>query len=100
MLINNLKRSLILVFAALLFTACSLSTEQLAEEVKKNMIESPEFKEKGITVKEFTLVHKSGNEYNGLLKTKEPNGEFDYTVEVIYDGSSFTWKVLEQVNKQ
>lgn len=97
---TTLTKSLFLVFAALLFTACGkLSTEQLAEEVKKNMIESPEFKEKGITVKEFTLVHKAENEYNGLLKTKEPNGEFEYTVEVIYDGDSFTWKVLEQVNK-
>lgn len=100
MLKRNLTRVLFLVFAATLFTACGkLSTEQLAEEVKKNMIESPEFKEKGITVKEFTLVHKADNEYNGMLRTKEPNGEFDYTVEVIYDGDSFSWKVLEQINK-
>ncbi|MBK6679177.1 MAG: hypothetical protein IPI12_09510 [Ignavibacteriales bacterium] len=99
MINKTLTRSLLLIFAAVLFTACSLSTEQLAEEVKKDMTNSAEFKERQITVQEFTLVHKAGNEYNGLLKTKEPNGEFTYTVEVVYDGESFTWKVLEQVNK-
>lgn len=99
MINKTLTRSLLLIFAAVLFTACSLSTEQLADEVKKDMSNSAEFKERGITVKEFTLVHKSGNEYNGLLKTTEPNGEFTYTVDVVYDGESFTWKVLEQVNK-
>ncbi len=99
MINKTLTRSLLLIFAAVLFTACSLSTEQLADEVKKDMSNSAEFKEREITVKEFTLVHKAGNEYNGLLKTKEPNGEFTYTVDVVYDGESFTWKVLEQVNK-
>lgn len=99
MLSKTLTRSFLLIFATLLFTACSLSTEQLAEEVKKDMSNSAEFKERGITVKEFTLVHKADNEYNGLLKTTEPNGEFTYTVDVVYDGESFTWKVLEQVNK-
>jgi hypothetical protein len=99
MLKKTVTRSILLIFAAMLFTACSLSTEQLAEEVKKDMSASAEFKERGITVQEFTLVHKGGNEYNGLLKTKEPNGEFTYTVDVVYDGESFTWKVLEQVNK-
>lgn len=96
---KTLTRSLFLIFAALLFTACSLSTEQLADEVKKDMANNAEFKAKGVTVKEFTLVHKSGNEYDGLLVATEPTGEFTYKVDVTYDGSTLQWKLREQVSQ-
>ncbi|MBK7867192.1 MAG: hypothetical protein IPJ75_09485 [Ignavibacteriales bacterium] len=96
---KTLTRSLFLIFAALLFTACSLSTEQLADEVKKDMANNAEFKSRGVTVKEFTLVHKSGNDYEGLLVATESNGEFTYKVDVTYDGSKLTWKLAEQVTQ-
>jgi hypothetical protein len=41
------------------------------------------------------LTKKSGNEYNGIFETTEPNGAFTYSVEVIYDGNNMTWKIIE-----
>jgi hypothetical protein len=78
-----------------LITSCSLSTDDLAKEVKKSMYESEDFKSDGIKIKSLILTKKSGNEYDGILETSEPDGEFTYSVQVIYDGDNFTWKILE-----
>lgn len=82
-----------LIFTAVLFTSCSLSTNELAEEVKMSMNE--QFKTQSISIKSLILTKKSGNEYNGVLETSEPNGEFTYSVEVIYDGENMTWKIVD-----
>jgi hypothetical protein len=84
-----------ILFASFLFTSCSLSTNELAKEVEKSMKESEQFKTNSITIKSLILTKKSGNEYNGVLQTSEPNGQFTYTVEVIYDGDNMTWKIIE-----
>lgn len=103
MLYRTLTRSLFLIFAAMLFNACSVSvtpsTEQLAEEAKKSMSESPEFKDKGISVKEFTLTPTEGNKYEGHLTTTEPNGEFKYKVDVVYEDGKLTWKIVEKLSE-
>lgn len=103
MLYRTLTRSLFLIFAAMLLNACNVSvtpsTEQLAEEAKKSMAESPEFKDKGIAIKDFTLTHKEGKQYEGHLKTTESNGEFEYKVDVVYEDGKLTWKIVEQLNK-
>tara|TARA_B110000483_G_scaffold238873_1_gene316299 strand:- start:802 stop:1080 length:279 start_codon:yes stop_codon:yes gene_type:complete len=83
----------VLIFTAVLFTSCSLSTNELAEEVKMSMNE--QFKTQSISIKSLILTKKSGNEYNGILETSEPNGEFTYSVEVIYDGENMTWKIVD-----
>jgi hypothetical protein len=80
---------------AVLITSCGLSTDELAKEVKKSMIESEQFKNNSIKINSLILTKKSGNEYNGVLETSEPNGNFTYTVEVIYDGNNMTWKIVE-----
>lgn len=104
MLHKTLTRSLFLIFAAMLFNACSVSvtpsTEQLAEEAKKSMSESPEFKDKGISVKEFTLTPKEGTKYEGHLITNEPNGEFEYKVDVTFEEGKLSWKIVEKIEKQ
>lgn len=41
------------------------------------------------------LVEKGNNEYSGVLETTETNGEFTYTVKVIYDGETFTWEIIQ-----
>ncbi len=104
MLNRTLTRSLFLLFAAMLFNACSVSvtpsTEQLAEEAKKSMSESPEFKDKGITVKEFTLEHKEGKNYEGKLITTETDGDYGYKVDVVYEDDKLSWKIVEKLGKQ
>ncbi|MCA0387437.1 MAG: hypothetical protein LCH52_02975 [Bacteroidetes bacterium] len=97
---KNLTRSLFVVLAALFLTACSVSTEQLADQIKQDMENSPQFKEKGITVKEFTLTPKGGEKYEGLLKAIEPGGEAHYKVDVTFDGSKASWVLVEVLNKK
>jgi len=85
----------LMIFASIIITSCSLSTNDLAKEVEKSMKESEQFKTNSITIKSLILTKKSGNEYNGILETREPNGAFTYSVEVIYDGNNMTWKIIE-----
>ena len=70
-IIKNLSKG---VFILMLFfaTSCSLSTNELAEEVKVSMNETWE-KEgiTGIKIESFLLAHKGGNEYSGILETNE-----------------------------
>ena len=82
-----------LVLITFILSACSLSVEDLTKEVQKSM--ESEFKAKDVTITSLVLTKKAGNEYTGVLKTKESNGEFTYTVEVIYDGKNFTWKTIQ-----
>lgn len=76
-------------------TNCRKSVDELTKEVIASM--EGEFKPKDIKIDSLVLTHKSDNEYTGFLETTEPNGNFKYEVEVIYDGKSFQWKVTEQL---
>jgi hypothetical protein len=94
-IIKNLSKG---VFILMLFfaTSCSLSTNELAEEVKISMNET--WKNEGVTgikIESFHLTHKGGNEYTGLLETNEDGGKFKYTVQVIYDGENMQWEIVE-----
>ena len=88
---KRLKLILTAFLLAITISSCSLSTNDLAAEVQKNMAEK--FTPQGITIKNFVLTKKGGNVYSGILETKEANGDFTYTVEVIYDGSNMQWEV-------
>ncbi|MDP7183827.1 MAG: hypothetical protein QF643_02225 [Flavobacteriaceae bacterium] len=73
-----------------------LSTTELAEQVQVSMIETWEDQEiEGLQVKSLILVHKSDNEYSGVLKTIEDEEEYSYTVSVVYDGEHFSWEILD-----
>jgi len=87
----TLFKQFLFALSLMLLTACSVSTEDLAKDVQASMEEK--FKGENITIKSFMLTHKGGNEYKGILETKEPNGEFVYSVEVIYDGKAFSWEI-------
>jgi len=73
--------------------SCSVSTNDLAAEVKQNM--ALKLNPEGISVTSLILTKKGGNVYSGVLDTKEPEGEFTYTVEVIYDGQNMTWEIKQ-----
>jgi hypothetical protein len=85
----------LMIFASIIITSCSLSTNDLTKEVEKSMKESEQFKTNSITIKSLILTKKSGNEYIGTLETTEPYGAFTYSVEVIYDGNNMAWKIIE-----
>jgi len=90
---KKLKTLLTAILVTIAVASCSLSTEDLKTEVQKSMEEK--FKPEGINIKSLILTKKGGNVYSGVLETKEPNGEFTYTVEVVYDGENMTWKVIQ-----
>ena len=101
----------------MLMMACEqrMSTEELTQEIKQNMIEY--FAENddvaNIKLVDLKLVHKGGNEYKGMADViiENPvadllndwseqdilnkNVEVTYSVEVIYDGEMFSWEIQE-----
>ena len=84
----------------LMITSCDmntrLSTTELADQVQVSMVETWEEQEvEGLEVESLILVHKSDNEYSGVLKTIEDGEEYSYTVSVIYDGEYFSWEILD-----
>ena len=76
-----------------------LTTSELTEQVQEHILEKWEelYSEEEldeVELKSFILVHKSDNEYSGVLETIEYGEEYSYTVSVIYDGEYFSWEIL------
>ena len=95
---KSTTKIILLIFT--MMTSCELNTRltttELAEQVQVSMVETWEEQEvEGLEVKSLILVHKSDNEYSGVLKTIEDEEEFSYTVTVVYDGEYFSWEILE-----
>ena len=110
------KLILLLLFLPLVFSCEQrMSTEELTQEIKQNMIEY--FAENddvaNIKLVDLKLVHKGGNEYKGMADViiENPvadllndwseqdilnkNVEVTYSVEVIYDGEMFNWEIQQ-----
>ena len=119
-----LKKLIFLFLFNIILFGCSMSTEELEQEISRSISEQiaenssvnsvfDEFIGK-IEFVDFQLIHKGGNEYVGILEVLEPNllgNVFDvltendvfedkikntYEVEVIYDGESFSWKIITE----
>ena len=93
----------ILALILMMVSSCDmntrLSTTELTEQVQEHILEKweevytqEELEE--VELKSFILVHKSDNEYSGVLETIEYGEEYSYTVSVIYDGEYFSWEIL------
>ena len=107
----------LLFLFALILVSCEprLSTEELTQVIKQDMIKH--FAENSDVAKvelvDFSLVHKGGNEYKGVAEVTienpvadllndwteqdilNKNIEYSYAVEVIYDGEMYTWEMLD-----
>jgi len=107
----------LILLLLLTFYACEtrMSTEELTQEIKQNMIEH--FAENDdvadIKLVDLKLVHKGGNEYKGIVDViienpvadllndwseqdiLKKNIEVTYAVEVIYDGEMYSWEIQE-----
>ena len=106
------KLLVLLLFIPLVFACDTLTTEELAQEIKQNMIEHFAENDADIELVSFGLVHKGGNEYKGVIDLIIPNPvadlmndwseqdilkkniEVTYSVNVIYDGESYSWEVI------
>lgn len=88
-----MKKLFYITLLLLTFQGCSLGINQLTSEVQQDIQNTYNQEQLGITVKSLVLTHEEGNYYAGVLETSEPDGEYVYNVEVIYDGNSFIWEV-------
>ena len=113
----DMKKLILLLFIPLVL-GCGLSTEELAEQVEQNIIETLAENDDWADVElvDFSLVHKGGNEYKGIIELiienpvadlfntafendyveLKKNIEVSYPVEVIYDGTTFTWEIITE----
>ena len=94
-----MKKIVFSLFICFLASCSGVSKEAFASKVKNDIdVEfSKRSTESGIkySIDSFDLVHKSGNEYSGILKTTEDGVEFTYQVDVTVDGDSYLWKIVE-----
>jgi hypothetical protein len=84
----------ILILSCTTFFTCKLSTEDLAKQVQEHIVET--WKENGVDLtiaKDLLLVKRSDNEYSGLITLFAEGETEQVTVNVIYDGKSFSWKI-------
>ena len=92
-----MKKNLLLLIIPLLFFIIScnnkLSTGELRKDVRENIQETYIQEGLPVTITDFILTHIDGNMYTGVLYTTEPDGDYFYNVDVIYDGESYTWEV-------
>jgi len=109
-----MKKLFLLSFVLFFFSCDSLSTEELAKNIKQDMIDTFAESDDWVSVKfvDFSLVHKGGNEYKGIVELIVENPvadlfnnlseqeifnekiEVSYPVEVIYDGTNYSWEIL------
>jgi hypothetical protein len=79
---------------ALLVFSCGLSPEDLAKEVQATYVEN--WEEAGIDLrieKDLLLVKKSKTEYTGLMTVSLDGEQEQVTVNVVYDGKSFSSEI-------
>jgi hypothetical protein len=82
------------VLSCSMLVSCKLSTEDLAKQVQESMIET--WEENGIDLKvtkDLLLIKKNDTEYSGLVTLSAEGETEQVTVNVIYDGKSFSWKI-------
>lgn len=77
------------VSAMVMFNACTISEEQLAEKVKKAMVDDEKANGKTLEVISFDLGQKVDEKYNGVLTGRLDGQEVVYDVVVIDEGSDY-----------
>ena len=88
-----MKQLVLILILSISFNSCSIGVNQLTNEVEEDIQQTYNEENLGIIVNSLILTHEEGNYYIGILETSEPEGEFSYNVDVVYDGNSFVWEV-------
>ena len=89
---------LVLSLGVRLLSSCASSTDDLEREVKKAMIENAKSNGQNMTISNFALVHKGGNDYTGIATCTIDGERMDLNVYVVCDGSKFQaeWAPTEE----
>lgn len=85
----------VLLTGFLVFGSPKVGIDELRTEVQANIAQTfakdPQYS--NVRVEDFQLVHKSGNQYEGLLKVSQSGESAELAVNVTYDGERFMWQV-------
>lgn len=74
-----------------------IPTSKLQQEVRKN-IEETFTKQPALAstrIQSFMLIHKTGNQYEGLLEVNANGATEKLVVDVTYDGKGFMWQIRQ-----
>jgi hypothetical protein len=85
---------MIFVLVFVLLASCGMSTENLAKQVQENYLS--QWEEAGLEIditKDLILVKKSKTEYTGLMTVSAYGESEQVTVNVIYDGKTFSSQI-------
>jgi hypothetical protein len=85
----------LIVVALVIAGSLRLGTGDLQQEVQANIAETfaKDPDTAGVKVRSLQLVHRSGNQYNGLLEVSSGGQSAQLSVDVTYDGNSFMWRI-------
>ena len=93
------KSMMVMVLAVVMLAGCGrkISTGELAKQIQSQIEETwaAEPKTATIRITSFTLVHKGGQQYRGLLGVTRDGVSASLGVDVIFDGESFLWEVTD-----
>ena len=84
----------VLILSCAMLVSCRLSTGELAKQVQEHMVDT--WSESGISARvtrDLQLVKKGNNEYSGLMTISTGGQTQQISVNVVYDGKSFSWQI-------
>lgn len=65
--------------------------DKVTESIKETWAKKPE--SENYRIRGFSLIHKAGNQYDGLLEAEVDGSTLEFAVDVTYDGQTFMWKI-------
>ena len=79
----------------LVFVPAYAANEELAEEVKEDIVQNlaadPEWKD--VSVHDLTLIRVNETTFRGLLEVSDAEGPQKLTVQVLVDDDNFIWEI-------
>lgn len=93
----NVMLVLSLMVISLMFVACGISKDNIAETVKvslqQKLTEQAMFKGHGLNVKSINVIHKNGNEYKGLATVTKGSKKAQIILDITVDGEQVMWQI-------
>ncbi len=94
-----MKITIFTILVLFLISCHRINKAKLTEDVKESI--ASKFEQQAATtgtvfeIQSLNLTETQTNNYIGILETIENNEAFTYELNVIVDGDSFVWKIIE-----
>jgi hypothetical protein len=83
--------SIVLTFTCDIKVSTSVLQDEVAQSIRETWAKEPILA--NVKIDSFNLVHKSGNQYEGLLDATLSGERKKLVIDVTYDGKQFMWRV-------